>query len=852
MSGSLGDVTIHSQQDSEPAQSDLTTAPSPLPAEGAAPDAGQEERAPQDRGDVAGADVGATGTSTPSTKPADVQTPTVDHTDASVCAEGSETETDKERDSSSSGLHVWNDGLIARRAGPDGTGGETDAIEEGKSESTGEADRAHEEVEQPSSPGGQLVDGAVFDALPSRAAPRPTPSTTAHPAHPAHDFPGYTHTEAAPTAAGTGTGSFPTHVTSRTPTKPEHTGPSDTSGGSTQAGSREELAPSGEPVTEAPAPGPVGQPVPEATVTTRPRTRPVSPHTVPSSTPGGERGLGRRLVALRELVGLSRTRLEPATLADAVQVLEEAAARGRLSRAHTTVALAGSTGCGKSTLFNALAGAQLSEAGVRRPTTSAPVACVWEANERVGGADGLLERLGVPPRSRRRAHLRDSGHRGLGGLVLLDLPDHDSVADRHREQVDRVLRLVDAVIWVVDPEKYADAVLHERYLRPLAGHAEITYVVLNQTDRLPAEATGELLDDLRRLLDEDGVALGEHGDPGAQVLSLSALTGDGVGELRDALRELVRERSAAARRLAADVGSVVEGLRPACVGQDDERPEGLTAPVRENFEERLGVAVGAAAVGHRAERLWLRQADLACGTAWAGLARLQARRAAAKRGERPGGWAVNDRPRTGTAVPTKGVELSTVRSDTGKEADQPETGMAGHAVVEQAVQGLADDATRGLPKEWARSARSAALRGGQGLPAALDHALASARLPARPTRPTWWTVAAAGQALLLGLQLIGICWLVGGILAGGMGFERWFPFGLLVGGAVGAPLLAWTCRAAARGPARAFGLEQEQRLRRLAADAGRARVLEPVAAELLRYTEVREQYVIAAAGPRQT
>ncbi|MEU8869516.1 hypothetical protein, partial [Streptomyces umbrinus] len=31
-------------------------------------------------------------------------------------------------------------------------------------------------------------------------------------------------------------------------------------------------------------------------------------------------------------------------------------------------------------------------------------------------------------------------------------------------------------------------------------------------------------DDLRRLLDEDGIALGEYGEPGATVLSLSALT----------------------------------------------------------------------------------------------------------------------------------------------------------------------------------------------------------------------------------------------------------------------------------------------------------------------------------------
>ena len=44
---------------------------------------------------------------------------------------------------------------------------------------------------------------------------------------------------------------------------------------------------------------------------------------------------------------------------------------------HTVVALAGATGSGKSSLFNALAGADLSTVGVRRPTTSVTSACAW-------------------------------------------------------------------------------------------------------------------------------------------------------------------------------------------------------------------------------------------------------------------------------------------------------------------------------------------------------------------------------------------------------------------------------------------------------------------------------------------
>ncbi|CAM5295822.1 hypothetical protein STENM223S_06405 [Streptomyces tendae] len=191
--------------------------------------------------------------------------------------------------------------------------------------------------------------------------------------------------------------------------------------------------------------------------------------------------LASRLDALRELVGLSRARLDNRTLSQAGRVLDEAAARRRLSGQHTVVAIAGATGSGKSQLFNTLAGVPISETGVRRPTTAAPIACSWS-----DGAASLIERLGIPPRLRRRPlqAMTDADER-LRGLVLVDLPDHDSAAVEHREQVDRVLGLVDAVIWVVDPEKYADAMLHERYLRPMAAHAEVMFVVLNQIDRLP-------------------------------------------------------------------------------------------------------------------------------------------------------------------------------------------------------------------------------------------------------------------------------------------------------------------------------------------------------------------------------
>ncbi|MEV4863213.1 50S ribosome-binding GTPase [Streptomyces ossamyceticus] len=513
--------------------------------------------------------------------------------------------------------------------------------------------------------------------------------------------------------------------------------------------------------------------------------------------------LRSRLDALRELVGLSRTRLDSRTLAEAGRVLDEAAARRRLSGQHTVVAIAGATGSGKSTLFNTLAGVAISETGVRRPTTAAPIACSWS-----DGAATLIDRLGIPGRLRRRPLQSAEAEAQLAGLVLVDLPDHDSAAVQHRQQVDRILGLVDAVIWVVDPEKYADAMLHERYLRPLAGHAEVMFVVLNQVDRLPGEAAHQVLDDLRRLLDEDGIALGEHGEPGAAVLALSALTGDGVAELREALGQFVAERGAPGRRVQADLDAAATRLWP--VYATGHRT-GLSERARNEFAARLADAVGATAAGEAAERAWLRNANRACGTPWLRLWRWYEGRS----------------------------DLPTGRHSLRMPVDEEPTARQR---VEQAVRVLSDRAAAGLPAPWAQAVREAASRGAVGLPEALDELAARVGAPTgRPPRPGWWPAAVLAQASMTILQVLGGLWLVGQII-GVMSPNLGVPVLLMVIGIVGGPVVEWGCRLAARGPARRYGLEAERRLWEAAAGCGRARVLDPVAAELLRYREVREQY----------
>ena len=142
--------------------------------------------------------------------------------------------------------------------------------------------------------------------------------------------------------------------------------------------------------------------------------------------------------------------------------------------------------------------ADLAAVGVKRPTTSWTMACTWGAE----GSGELLDWLGVPGRHQvSRNSMLDSpsnDDKDLHGLVLLDLPDHDSTEVAHHVEVDRLVKLADLLVWVLDPQKYADAAIHDRYLRPLATHKEIMLVVLNHIDEVPEERRDSMVADLER------------------------------------------------------------------------------------------------------------------------------------------------------------------------------------------------------------------------------------------------------------------------------------------------------------------------------------------------------------------
>src|SRR5580692_4332553 len=268
-------------------------------------------------------------------------------------------------------------------------------------------------------------------------------------------------------------------------------------------------------------------------------------------------GLSARLTALAGLVQIGSERrgsdgFSEELLDSANALLTRAGERLMLSADHTVVALAGGTGSGKSSLFNQLAGADFSTVGVTRPVTSEAHACVWG----VSGAGTLLEWLGVPRRYRyARSSALSSGEESLSGLVLLDLPDHDSVMGHATDLVDQLVGQSDLIVWVLDPQKYADAAVHRRFLVPLAGHSEVVAVVLNQADLLAPGQVADCVQDLRRLLDSE-----ELHD--AQILVTSAKTGDGIEELRKLLVNTESARKATVARIAADVDMLVSQFEP--------------------------------------------------------------------------------------------------------------------------------------------------------------------------------------------------------------------------------------------------------------------------------------------------
>ncbi|MGY1787045.1 GTPase [Geodermatophilus sp. SYSU D00698] len=507
--------------------------------------------------------------------------------------------------------------------------------------------------------------------------------------------------------------------------------------------------------------------------------------------------LADRLAALREAVEVADGRLEVPEVGTARSLLAKAGAREALGDA-TVVALAGATGSGKSTLFNALSGAEVSTPGVRRPTTGVAHASVWgDPSTGAHGADRLLDWLEVP-----RRHRVADPDPALDGLVLLDLPDHDSVRLENRLEVDRLVQLVDVLVWVLDPQKYADDAVHTRYLAPLAGHAGVLLVVLNQVDRLDEAAVAACLADLRRLLDEEGLA-------GVPVLPTAAPSGLGLPQLRAELGRRVGARKAATDRLTADARGAASALAAHCA-PDAGRDRGPDRAAREELTGALADAAGVPAVVAAVER------------------------SARRSGVAHTGWPVLRWTSKLRADPLGRLNLGDERSRT----SLPQAGAVQRAGMDAALRRARDEAGRGLPPAWRDELRRTSEDTEERLPDRLDRAVAGTDLG--PDRTPLWQRAAGGLQWLLALTaLVGGLWL---LALAGLGLLQLddvlplprvqgipLPTLLLAGGLLAGLLLALLCRPLVAAGARRRARTARRRLTARVAEVADEEVLAPLA-----------------------
>ena len=249
------------------------------------------------------------------------------------------------------------------------------------------------------------------------------------------------------------------------------------------------------------------------------------------------------LETLREAIGHGRELGLDDAVARAEQTLATAQTRVGLTGDVYALALVGGTGVGKSTLLNALAGETLSEASVIRPTTDSPVA--WVAGSAIDRVGPLLEWLDVKT-------VRRHDRAGFEGVAIVDLPDFDSIVAGHREAVDRLLPRLDAVWWIVDPQKYDDERLFE-YLRALGPRVDSVRIVINKSDQLGPEEASEVNADLGRRLAKNGLDR-------AKVHVVSARSGDGVPDLIGDIAAGAEAKRVIYEKVEADVMAAIEAM----------------------------------------------------------------------------------------------------------------------------------------------------------------------------------------------------------------------------------------------------------------------------------------------------
>lgn len=523
-------------------------------------------------------------------------------------------------------------------------------------------------------------------------------------------------------------------------------------------------------------------------------------------------GLGERLVALEEAAQIGAPYLSSSHREQLERVAKAGSERRALSGDHTVVGFFGATGSGKTSLFNAVVGEDLGKAAARRPTTSSPLAAIWEPD----GSEELLDWLGVEDRRVREGEFA----RGAGPLILLDLPDFDSVEASNRVIAERLAAQVDVLVWVSDPEKYADSVIHDQFIRPHANHSAVTLAVLNKSDLLAERDIDTVAGSYAGLLREDGLS-------NVRVVPTSTLTGAGIEDLRNAIAKVAKAHTAQTERIEADIRSVAQGYAGI------RGTGGVDKQAKRDLDAVLAQAAGAQRIAET--------------TAAAYRKRLRERT----------GWLLTSWVTRFKPDPLRRLGLREAPDELGvHRSSMPELDAASKAVANRGVRDYASAVAEGLPHEWSAAVADRAEDVSVGLPAELDRAVARTTLPAEPSKG--WSVLTVLQWLALLAALIGVLWyllvaFVPGVLTPLLGtdlvpdVEGWpVPTLLIMAGLLAGLVIGLIT--AVFGGVLGSGVKRRTRsaVQRQVAEVSQTAVVEPLLAIREDYTRFAERIAVAA------
>jgi len=271
----------------------------------------------------------------------------------------------------------------------------------------------------------------------------------------------------------------------------------------------------------------------------------------------------------------------------------------------------GSTGAGKSTLVNTLVGADVSPAGVLRPTTRSPVLlCAtedagWFTPGRIlpglarvtGSADGLAGG-GSGGAAGSATASADGGPRSLrvvphpavpAGLALLDAPDVDSVVAGNRELAAQLLAAADLWIFLTTAARYADAVPWD-VLHTAEQRGTALAVVLN---RVPPEAMAEVSGHLGAMLAENGLSRAALFGVPEVPLAAGRIPAEAAAPLRGWLLGLAADAAARAEVVRGTLDGALRSMSqrvPALARAADEQHTAAAA-LRDEVDAQYAAAV---------------------------------------------------------------------------------------------------------------------------------------------------------------------------------------------------------------------------------------------------------------------